>query len=236
MRTTLIIHVAAGAVGLLSGYVALFAAKGAPLHRRVGMAFVYAMLVMSVFGVVITIVENAAPRINVPAGLLTAYLIVTALLTVRPPTPVSRRVEWGAMLVATGIGLVDVYFGLERLTSGRKVGILAIPFFLFGTVALLAAFGDWRMLRGAPLTGAPRLVRHLWRMSFALWIAAMSFFVGQADVLPPALRIGALLPMPGLLVLLTMLYWVWRIRLRRSMRGIVVGAGAAVRASPAPSA
>jgi hypothetical protein len=65
-------------------------------------------------------------------------------------------------------------------------------------------------------------VGHLWRMSTALFIAALSFFIGQADVIPPVVRIRPLLALPVVLVLATMVYWLWRVRLRRSLRGIIV--------------
>jgi hypothetical protein len=46
-------------------------------------------------------------------------------------------------------------------------------------------------------------------MTFALFIAAMSFFFGQAKVIPQPLRIPALLALPILAVLVTLLYWLW---------------------------
>lgn len=65
-------------------------------------------------------------------------------------------------------------------------------------------------------------------MSFALFIAALSFFIGQARVFPQPIRILQLLALPVLAVLVTTLYWMWRIRIRRSFRGIVhVGAAEA---------
>jgi uncharacterized membrane protein len=221
MLLTLVVHIAAGALGLVSGYVALYAVKGARLHRRSGMLFVYAMLTMAVVGMALAVLRDAGPRINIPAGLLTGYLVVTALTTVRPATAASRRVDRVAMLVALGVGLTDIGFGVSALASGRRVGILAIPYFLFGTVALLASAGDLRTVRAGGRTGSARLARHLWRMSFALWIAAMSFFVGQAKVIPAPLRIPRLLPLPGLVVLATMLFWLWRVRGRRVVRGVL---------------
>ena len=94
---------------------------------------------------------------------------------------------------------------------------------VFGTVALIAGLSDIRVVRSGPLHGPSRLARHLWRMCFALWIAAASFFLGQADELPQALRIPALLAVPPLTALLAMFYWLWRVRFRRSLRGIVLG-------------
>ena len=59
-------------------------------------------------------------------------------------------------------------------------------------------------------------------MTFALFIAAMSFFFGQADVFPRAMRIPALLALPVLAVLASLLYWLWRVRVRRSLRGMAL--------------
>jgi hypothetical protein len=58
-------------------------------------------------------------------------------------------------------------------------------------------------------------------MCFALFIAALSFFIGQAKVFPEPIRIRPLLALPVLVVLVTMFYWLWRVRIKRSLRGIV---------------
>lgn len=212
MRFTFVLHILAGTVGLVAGYIALYSTKGATLHRKAGTVFAYAMFALCAFGLGLVAMRNAAPKINLPAALLTSCLVLTALTTVRPTTSWSRRLDVGAMLVALAVGLTDLGFGVSALASGRQIGILAIPYFLFGTIALLTSAGDARTLRLGGRTGKARLARHLWRMSFALWIAAMSFFVGQAKVIPAPMRIPALLAIPGIAVLVTMLYWLWRVR------------------------
>jgi len=58
---TLLVHILAGGLGLVFGYVALYAAKGATLHRKAGTIFVYAMLTTSVCGMVIAAVRGVAP-------------------------------------------------------------------------------------------------------------------------------------------------------------------------------
>ena len=223
MRGTLILHIAAGAVALVAGYVAIFTAKGRSVHRRSGTVFVFAMLVMGAGGVTVAAVERVAPGINVPAGLLTSYLVITALTTVKPPRRWGPPLHVGAMLLALAVGLTSLTFGFEAVAlGGMRDGIPAFPYFMFGVVGLLGVVGDLRVLRSGPLLGAPRLARHLWRMSFALLVAALSFFIGQADVFPKPIRIPGVLALPVLAVLVTMLYWLWRVRVRRSLRGLVV--------------
>jgi hypothetical protein len=94
-------------------------------------------------------------------------------------------------------------------------GMPAFPFIMFGAVGLIGGLGDLGVLRSGPRRGVQRLSRHLWRMSFALFIAALSFFIGQAKVIPKPIRIMPLLVLPVLAVLVTMLYWLWRVRGRR---------------------
>ena len=84
---------------------------------------------------------------------------------------------------------------------------------MFGVVALLGSAGDRRMIRAGGLRGAPRLVRHLWRMCFALFIASIAFYLGPGRV-PEALRIPALLAGAVLVPIVAMLYWLWRLRVQ----------------------
>ena len=220
MRGDLVVHITAGAIGILSGYVALAAAKGERLHRRSGTVFVYAMWTMAIMGAAIALLRNVAPAANAPMGLFTAYLVATGLTTVRPPSQRARTLDAALLLVVLGITATLLTFGVRVLASpsGRLYGMPAAPFLIFGSVALLAFIGDARLIRAGgvrTLRGAPRLARHLWRMSTAFLIAAFSFFLGQAKVIPKPIRIYPLLMIPPLIVLVTMLYWLWRVRGRR---------------------
>lgn len=223
MSMTLVVHILAGGMGLISGYIALYSAKGATLHRKSGILFVYAMLAMALLGMVIAAGRNVAPAINIPAGLLTSYLVITALMTVRPPVAGSRWLNPALMLVVLGVTLADGTFAFQAFANGgKRNGMPAFPFVMFGVVGLLASIGDLRMMRSGPLQGAKRLARHLWRMCFALFIAALSFFIGQAKVIPEPFRNRGLLALPVLAVLVTMLYWLWRVRRKRAVRSMVV--------------
>jgi len=217
------VHIIAGAMGIVLGFIALYAAKGKSLHRKSGTLFVYTMLVMSLLGATMAAVWGVAPTANIPAGLLTAYLVVTALTTVRPlPGVWSRRANVGLLLIALFIAVFDLSFAFAAAAGWWGKRWMLVPLLIFGTIAMLAVVGDVRMIRHGALRGVPRLTRHLWRMSFALFVAAASFFLGQAKVFPKPIRIPGLLSLPVLAVLLTMLYWLWRVRFKRSIRGLNV--------------
>ena len=206
------IHIIAGLVGLVSGAIALYAAKGARLHRKGGMIFVYAMLIVAITGTVMgsLISEMAA----VLPGMLTFYLVFTSFLTVR--RPVVLKFPWidlGVMLVGLTVGIASIRFGLEALggATGSTEGGLAFTYFMFGVVALLAVLGDVRVILAKGIQGAHRIARHLWRMCFALLLASISLFLGQTQVFPEPLRNSGLLPIPVLLLLLLMFYWLVRV-------------------------
>jgi hypothetical protein len=231
------LHILAGTLGLIAGYVALYSAKGAVLHRRSGILFVYAMVFMAVFGMTLAVVRGKAPDINVPAGMITSYLVITALTTVRPPGAASQGWRWldiGAMLVALAVGVTMLTFASEAIANGgKRNGMPAFPFILFATFALLGVAGDLRVLRSGARKGASRIARHLWRMTIALFIAALSFSVQLPKFIPEPLRIRWLIILPVLAVLVTMVYWLWRVGMRRSVRGLVhVTAGRRGRDTP----
>jgi uncharacterized membrane protein len=217
-------HVVGGAVAIVSGLVALYAAKGSRVHRRSGTVFVYAMLLMSLSGAIVA-VGRAGAEINIPAGLVTAYLVTTALLTVRPSSARSREVERVAMVAAFALAAGSIASAI--VTAGRGQPGFAVPLVMFGLIALVAGLGDRRMLRAGGLQGAARLTRHLWRMCVALFVAAGSFFLGPVRRIPEPMRTRPFRLIP-LIVLLTMAYWLWRCRKRRQAERAMVAGGATV--------
>lgn len=220
MKMTILIHVLGGGLALVSGGIALYAAKGAQLHRKSGMIFVAAMMTMSVTGAAVAAWTGV--ETSVIAGLLTAYLVITALTTVRRPAGGSRWIDLGPMLMGISVGLASIMIGAESVARNEMMrdGMPVPMLFVFGVIALSASLSDLRMLRAGGIQGVRRLARHLWRMCFALFIASASFFLGQSDKFPESLRIMPLLLVLALAPVALLLYWLWRVRLRKSFRGI----------------
>ena len=215
----LIVHIAAGSIALASGYPALFARKGGLLHKRAGIVFVCAMVVMGTAATIVAM-ERGKPTTALGA-LLVAYLVITALITVRPSDAASPELNRGLMIVGLTVGAAYVFMGGRILTGSKaivegvpriQIGIAALA---NGLVGLLGFVGDIKVMKWGPLRGTPRLTRHLWRMCYALFTASGSFFLGQAQVIPKPLRIFPLLAFLAFLPLLAMVFWMVRARLRR---------------------
>jgi hypothetical protein len=144
VRVILVPHILAGGLGIVAGFVALYATKGATLHRKSGMIFVYAMLVLSGSGALMAMTWRPNTG-NVMAGVLTFYLVLTAVLTVRRSAP---WLDFGAMLVGLAGGLSGIALGFDAIARGGiRQGIPAPVFFTFGAIGLLAITGDVRMIR-----------------------------------------------------------------------------------------
>ena len=223
-----ILHVAAGSLALVSGAAAMGAKKGGALHRRSGIVFVCSMLFMAASGAVMA--SFVPERASVLAGALTCYMVATAWLTVRRTVPEARKGYIALMCYAIALGALGYSWGFEALGNARTMldGMPAPMYFVFSSVALLAACLDARMLRAGSIQGAHRLARHLWRMGYAMFVATASFFLGQADELPEALRKAGVLPMPVLIVIGFTLFWLVRVlRKRRNPAALPMRSGAA---------
>jgi len=212
------IHIIAGLIGLISGFIAVFAVKGMRLHRKSGIVFVYSMVILGLTGAVLGVVKNEPG--NVVAGALACYFVVTAFLTVRPGNKDLRWLTAVAMLVALAISGLSMHRAMLAFNTpaGHINGVPWGMSFFMGFVILLAAAGDLRVLLRGPLQGQRRIARHLWRMCFALFVASGSFFLGQAQVFPKPIRIFPLLAIPALLPLVLLLYWLVRVRFTKWYR------------------
>jgi uncharacterized membrane protein len=212
------IHVAAGMVGLASGAFALIARKGGTWHRRGGLAFVASMLTMSATGTFMAArMDEPVTDISVMVGALTFYLVSTGFLTFRRQAGDIRGWQAGLALVATTVAAFAFGYGFTALgrPDGTADGVPAAMYFVFGSIALVAALLDVRLLRAGAIHGAHRLARHLWRMGMAMWIATTSFFYGQQQVFPRDIRDSGVLSLPILAVALAVLYWVVRVAWKR---------------------
>lgn len=210
----LALHILCGSVGFLSGAVAISLRKGARGHALSGNAFVISMLTLAVTGMGLAIVKSQPG--NILGGALTLYLVFTAWRTARQR---DRRIgifDWGALLVVASLAATDLTAATvaARSSSGMVYGYSPGPFVFTGSIALLSAIGDARLLLGRVLSGTQRIARHLWRMCFALFIASGSIFLARQQLFPTFMRKSGALYALTFFPLIVMLYWLVRIRLK----------------------
>jgi hypothetical protein len=208
----LLLHIGAGTLGMLSGFVAVFLRKGSRRHGLAGSVFVIAMLILAASGVYLALMKSQPG--NVLGGTLTFYLVATAWMAARRGDGEPGLFDWGALLIVLAVGACQLTFGLEAALSqtGLRFGYPPWPYFFMGSVAVLAIVGDIRMLVRRGISGTPRIARHLWRMCFALFIAASSIFLARQHLFPAILRRTGALVFLSFLPLLLMVFWLVRVR------------------------
>lgn len=218
----LFIHIVGGITAVFAGYWALFARKGSRVHRLTGRAFVYSMLFMASGGAYIALTKGQ--KFNVLAGMITIYLVSTAMLTVTRKAGTTGRVDAGFLALALITAALALFFAAT--TTKGPVG----PYYVFATIALLLASSDVRMLVRGGVYGAERISRHLWRMCFALFVASGSFFLGtasdpvlkksglRATLFTKDIRATHLPEVPVLILAALTVYWLIRVRVSKQYK------------------
>jgi len=235
----LVVHICAGTLGLLSGTAAICFRKGSPRHVLAGKIFVASMLTMAVGAVYLAITRHQ-PN-NIGGGILTFYLIGTAWLTARRRDGETSRFDWIVLLIPLTLGALTWMNGLRVVRSGASSqdGVPVGMTFFMGSIMLLAAAGDIRMLVRGGVFGTKRIARHLWRMCFGLFIAAGSFFMGPSNRplrllstvgigqhLSPALFSTSLYLILTILPLILLIFWLVRVRFKNAYNGQSMPPGA----------
>jgi len=223
MRTPLLfLHIVAGTLGMLSGFVAVFLRKGSRRHRIVGNMFFVTMLCLSSSGTILAIMKSQPG--NIVGGAVTFYFVATAWLTARrgdgAPGVFGRSVDWGALVAVLGLAGVELTWGLQAALSatGLRYDYPPGPYFFMGSVAALAAVGDIRMLVRGGVSGTQRVARHLWRMCFALFVAAGSIFLARQHLFPAFMRKTGMLLLLSFLPLMLMIFWLVRVRFAKAYK------------------
>jgi hypothetical protein len=228
----LIAHICGGVVGLVSGTAATCFRKGSSRHVLAGRIFAASMLTMGALAAYLAITRHQ-PN-NIGGGILTFYLIGTAWLTARRKDWETSRLDWVALLIPLANGILSWMTGVKVLRSGHSSldGVPVGMILFMGSVCLLAAAGDVRMLVRGGVAGVKRISRHLWRMCFGLFIAAGSFFLGGSNrplrllstvglgkYLSPALFNTTLYLVLTILPLILLIFWLVRVRFTNAYKG-----------------
>jgi hypothetical protein len=174
-------HAAAGAIGIITGIIALATRKGGRTHIIAGRIFVASIVTTAVSATWLAIKSEEFAFIG--AGALVVYFMLTAWMTVKRPENEAGWFEFGAFLVAaTGAGAM-YYAWLGELGDPDAL-FNGLPILIFAIVATLCALGDLSVVLRRGIAGKQRIMRHLWRMHLGFFAAVGSFFPGQLDMFP----------------------------------------------------
>jgi hypothetical protein len=218
-----ITHITAGCIGILTGYVTVSVRKGETLHRAFGTAFTVAMLVAAGMAVYLAIsLQGMLPgqKANVAAGILALYLVATAWMAARRKDKTTGAFDGFALTAVLAVSGLFLFWGVEgaRNPTGTIDGYRPVFYFVFAGIAAFLAALDLKVILTGGVSGASRIARHLWRMCFAFFFAAGSFFLGQQKVMPKWMHGAWYLYLLALAPLAFMAFWLIRVRIGRRFR------------------
>ncbi len=216
----LILHICAGALSVLSGTAAISFRKGSDRHAKAGNVFVVSMLILGTTGAYIGFTKHQT--LNGVMGILTCYLMATAWRAARRSDGKTGIFDLAALVLVLSLGAGLLAYGLQaaKTETGMLEEYPTAAYFVFGSVALLFAAGDVRMLVRGSLTGVHRIARHLTRMCFGFFIAAASFFLGRQRLFPEAARNSGVLYLLSFMPLILMVFWLIRVRFTKKGRAL----------------
>lgn len=213
MNIVMAIHIGAGLLALPSGAVAVAARKGGRLHARAGTWFFGSMLVLGVTAAMLEPFRN--PPGSPIAGLFVCYFITTSWVTARRRDGTTGRFEILACAAALGTAALMIWGAVtDGATTPAGPGVI----YALAGICLLGGLLDLNAILRKQLTPAQRIARHLWRMCFAFFIATGSFFLGQQDVLPAAVRGSPVLFALAFAPFAVMAFWLVRVRVGKRFR------------------
>ncbi|MBK8199935.1 MAG: hypothetical protein IPK75_16435 [Acidobacteria bacterium] len=214
-------HIGGGALGLLSGAVAVAAPKGKALHRAAGGVFFLSMLVTYAIGAGVAPFLETGQRPNFVAGVMALYLLVTGWMTARQRVETrAGAAQYAGLAIALALiaaGATFAWMGSQSDT-GTIDGSPPQAFYLFMIAGTFAAAGELHVILRGAIRGAARTARHLWRMCFSMFIASGSLFFGQPQVFPQWFHDTTLPLWLGVAPVLAMLAWLVIVRMPRRRR------------------
>jgi uncharacterized membrane protein len=216
----LIGHVGGGAIGILSGAVALASRKGARVHRAAGAVFVLAMFVCYAIATIVAPFLTDGEVTNTIAGVSALYLLVSGVATARSRVIAASRWHGFGLALALAILAACLWFQYlgSRTPEGSIDGSPSEALIIFIIASAAAAGGEIHVLLRGRLPENARIARHLWRMCFSLFIAAGSFFLGQQQVMPVWLQGQPILFVLALAPLALLVFFIVRIRIGTSFK------------------
>jgi len=219
--TILVLHIAGGTVGIVSGMAALAVRKGRRLHVLAGRVFFVSMLVMASIGALVApflAARDGSPKwFDSIAGFFTFYLVATGWMTVRRKAGTIGHFEAAAFVYAATLAAMTILLGIQAASrpGAAAGGMVASAYYGLGTIIAVAAALDLKVILGGGIAGPSRLARHLWRMCLACFVAVGSFFLGQQRVMPEVIQGSPWLQIPPLIPLAMMVFWLLRLRLAK---------------------
>ncbi len=174
VHIVLFIHIAAGCVALSLGAVAMATKKGAPLHRRMGKIYFYAMSIIAATAFILAPIFHNVFLFLI--AILSFYAALSGYRVLTRKNPFENgaaELDWAASLAVLLAGIAMIGLGIAR-TSVVDSGFIPM-LFVFGSIASLLGANDIRSYLRPPRLKGAWILAHIGNM-MGSYIATMTAF------------------------------------------------------------
>lgn len=174
LQALLYSHIAGGGVALLTGAVALLTIKGGRAHKRAGLVFFYAMLLVAVSAFAISVAKGKGFLLAI--SIFSFYLTYTGYRVLKNKTAKYAWYDW----LVTAIALACAVY----MISTQAVVLLAFGFllcFIIGRNSYAQFKGEEKLKE----IRKKRISAHLGNMSGAYIATLTAFLVVNVDFIQP---------------------------------------------------
>ena len=201
-KILLIIHIISGSIGLFAGTINITRKKGDNIHKKVGLFFLYGMLVNGFSGLFMSLIH-----INLFLLIIAVFSIYMASTGYRclflkqlNKGEKPKLIDWVLSSIMLLFGIGFIIFGSCLLF---KINYFGIVMLVFGTVSILMVLQDFKNYKRKNLIINFWLLVHIQRI-IGSYIAALTAFLVVNNAILPGV-IAWLLPT----VILTPLIIIW---------------------------
>ena len=170
----LIVHIIAGTIGLLTGPMSIIVKKGGWAHRKSGIVFFYAMLVVASTALVLGVLHRIPFLLAV--GIFSAYMNITGYRVLYQKQHGLLHQTGRFDYIVSSIMLIAsfyfLFYGIYVLFQKDPFGLVFV-FFTQGSLRML--WQDWKLFKQTDIQPTTWLKIHLTRM-IGTCIAAYTAF------------------------------------------------------------
>ena len=179
MQLLLIIHILAGTVALMSAALAVSSAKGKKFHVLSGRTYFWSMVTIFLTAIPMSVTSNNVFLFLI--AIFSFYLAFAGMRFARNRNGAPSIIDWLAigLMVFSGICmwlLAAIYFVNKNPQY--------ITLMIFGLIAVILGYTDFRSYKNKTATGKQRISRHLTNMMGGTIAVITAFLVTNVNIEP----------------------------------------------------
>ncbi len=201
IQVLIYIHAAFGGIALLTGFIAIIATKGKPLHKKSGLVFLYAMLLSGIIAMLVAVLPNHENPFLFAVGIFSLYFVLTGqrALNFKTKNPDLKIDQWiSRLMIFTGVLMIFLPILLTK-----SINIVLV---VFAIVGILLSVKDLILYKNPKRLRKAWLKLHLGKM-LGGYISASTAFVVVNQFFPSVYSWF----IPGIVGGFIIVYWIRKV-------------------------